>query len=109
MIYNIRAELITVAVAVLTGIILRLGYACLQCVRCIYRHPGWLIHAEDFLFWIGAAVYVFVQIYYTNDGVIRLDFVLGIVVGSCISEKMLRCFQKRRKKNLSKNKNKIRK
>ena len=109
MIYNIRAELIMVAVAVLTGIILRLGYACFQCIRCIYRHPVWLIHTEDLLFWMGAAVYVFVQIYYTNHGVIRLDFVLGVVVGSCVSEKMLQCFRKSRKKNLSKNKSKIKK
>lgn len=109
MIYNIRSELLMVAVAFLTGIILRLGYACFQCLRCIYCHPGWLIHAEDFLFWIGAALYVFVQIYYTNHGVIRFDFALGVVVGSLVSEKILRFFRKRRKKNLSKNKSEIRK
>lgn len=101
---SIKAELAIVAVAVLTGTILRFSYAVLQCLRNIHKHPKWLIGAEDLCFWIVAAVYVFVQIYYTNHGMIRLDFVLGIVVGSLISEKMLLFFQNIRKKISQKNK-----
>ena len=39
------------------------------------------IGAEDLIFWLGSAVYMFVQIYHTSDGSIRWYFILGVALG----------------------------
>ena len=61
--------------AVVSGAIVRLVYQCIRCFRLA------AIGAEDLIFWLGSAVYLFVQIYHTSDGSIRWYFVLGVVLG----------------------------
>ena len=67
--------------AVVSGAIVRLVYQCIRCFRRIVSHTLAAIGAEDLIFWLGSAVYMFVQIYHTSDGSVRWYFVLGIVLG----------------------------
>lgn len=67
--------------AILSGIIVLVSYTCIRVIRRIIKHNLAAITIEDFLFWIGTGLYLFVEIYYTSDGSIRWFFVLGVVFG----------------------------
>ena len=85
---GIKAEGAAFLEAVLAGMILYCAYTCIRLFRRIVHHTLSAIAAEDFLFWTGTAVYLFVQIYHTSNGSIRWYFILGVVCG-WISEKMV--------------------
>lgn len=95
---QIRGELIIFLVAVITGILLRLVYQSIDCFRQLVRHSLFVMGIEDIIFWIGSALYVFVQIYYTSDGGIRWYFILGLAFGSAFSSAILKSLKKGRKK-----------
>lgn len=78
---EIQGELIIFLVSVVTGIMLRLIYRSIGIFRQLVEHSLIFIGVEDLIFWVGAALYVFVQIYHTSDGSIRWYFVLGVVLG----------------------------
>ena len=78
---GIREEMMVFLAAVVSGAIVRLVYQCIRCFRRIVSHTLAAIGAEDLIFWLGSAVYLFVQIYHTSDGSIRWYFVLGVVLG----------------------------
>ena len=60
---GIKAEGAAFLEAVLAGMILCCAYTCIRLFRRIVHHTLSAIAAEDFLFWTGTAVYLFVQIY----------------------------------------------
>ena len=106
---GIREEFIVFVLAVLSGAIIRLIYKCISCFREIVKHSLAVIGVEDFIFWTGAALYLFVQIYHTSDGSIRWYFILGVVLGAFLSaffirkaEKLHKKMYARRKKNFPK-------
>lgn len=82
--YGIRSESFAFLEAVLTGMILYSAYICLCLFRQLVRHIPAAIAAEDLFFWLGSAVFVFVQIHHTTSGRIRWYFALGVVLGSII-------------------------
>jgi len=71
--------------AALSGIIVTAVYACIRVIRRLIKHNLIVIAVEDFLFWAGTAVYLFVQMYQTSDGSIRWFFVLGVMFGMILS------------------------
>ena len=87
---EIEGELIIFLVSVVPGIMLRLVYRSIGIFRQLVEHSLIFIGAEDLIFWIGAALYVFVQIYHTSDGSIRWYFILGLVFGTLFCEVVLR-------------------
>ena len=95
---EIREEVMIFLLAVIAGAVVRLSYRCICCFRSIVRHSLYAVEIEDMLFWIGAAVYLFVQIYHTSDGSVRWYFVLGIVLGAVVSSIILWKIEKTRKK-----------
>ena len=88
--YVIREESLAFLEAVLTGMIIYNVYMCIRMLRRIIRHAAAAIALEDLFFWLGTAVYVFVQIHHTTSGSIRWYFILGVVLGSflfsCVSK-----------------------
>ncbi|MCI9422297.1 MAG: hypothetical protein HFG81_06225 [Dorea sp.] len=78
---GIREEMMVFLAAVVSGGIVRLIYQCIRCFRRIVSHTLAAIGAEDIIFWLGSAVYMFVQIYHTSDGSIRWYFILGVGLG----------------------------
>lgn len=84
--------------AVLMGIILFAGYQVREALGHLLPKKRWLVHAGDILYWTGASFYLFVQIYYTNNGKIRWYGVLGLVFGAIFLQKILSLLQKMAKK-----------
>lgn len=78
---GIEKELFIFLLAVLAGIIVRLAYCCLGCLRKVVRHTHWAIELEDLVYWMGTAVFLFVQIYNTSSGSVRWYFILGVAFG----------------------------
>lgn len=105
---EIREEVMIFFLAVLAGMIVRFAYRVLHCLRKIVRHSLFVIEAEDVLFWIGTAIYLFVQIYHTSDGSVRWYFVLGVVLGVIISSVFIAQIEKMKKKISILRKNKSR-
>jgi len=95
---EIREEIVMFLAAIVSGMVVRLVYQCIECIRKIYRHRLLYIEIEDFLYWVGTAIYLFVQIYHTSYGVVRWNFVLGIVIGAVISTFFIRKIKKVLKK-----------
>ena len=81
---GIEEEMMIFLAAVFSGAIVRLTYRCISCFRQIVKHRRYAVEAEDLVFWTGAAIYLFVQIYHTSDGSIRWYFVLGVVIGTIL-------------------------
>ena len=80
--------------AMYSGSFLLSVYYLIEMIRKIIRHREWTINLEDIFFWIFSGGYLFVQIYHTNNGNIRLYYVLGLVLGALLSWKILRLFEK---------------
>ncbi len=97
---EIGEELIIFLVSVVTGIMLRLIYQSISCLRQLISHSRLAMGVEDMIFWTGAALYVFVQIYHTSDGSIRWYFILGLVFGAAFCTMILIKIEKMSKKNL---------
>lgn len=92
--FSIQEEMIAFLTAVISGVIVRIFYHCISCFRKIVKHNHFAVEIEDFVFWIGSSIYLFVQIYHTTNGSVRWYFVLGIVIGVLISTLFLRKWTK---------------
>lgn len=68
----------------LTGFLIGFVYDWLRVLRTIFRHPNFLIHIEDAVFWIAATVFIFVFMLNKNYGEIRLFSVCGVFIGMLI-------------------------
>ncbi len=55
-----------------------------QLLREVVHHAHWVIELEDLIYWIGTAIFLFVQIYYTSSGIVRWYFILGVGIGGII-------------------------
>ena len=95
---EIRGEIIAFITAIIAGMTIRFCYHCLTCIRNTWKHKKLLIEIEDILYWIVTSLYLFVQIYYTSNGVVRWFFVLGIVLGAIIATILVREIKKVTKK-----------
>lgn len=82
---GIQREMLVFLLAVLSGGIVRIVYRCLSCFREIVHHTRWMIELEDLLFWIGTAVFLFVQIYHISNGEIRWYIILGLAAGGTVT------------------------
>lgn len=90
---GIHEEMMVFLIAVVSGAIVRLVYQCIRCFRRIVVHDLAAVSVEDMIFWLGSAVYMFVQIYHTSDGSIRWYFVLGVALGTIFMTVFLRGVQ----------------
>ncbi|WP_461810217.1 spore cortex biosynthesis protein YabQ [Faecalimonas sp.] len=70
--------------AVIAGMFVYGTYTLLRVIRRIIKHNLRAISIEDFLFWTGTSLYLFMEIYYTSNGSVRWFFVLGVILGMLI-------------------------
>ncbi len=78
---GIGKELFIFLLAIMAGAIVRLAYRCISCLRNVVHHAHWVIELEDLFYWVGTAIFLFVQIYYTSSGSVRWYFILGVGIG----------------------------
>lgn len=95
---EIGEEVSIVLRAFLSGNIVYLSYSAIRILRRMIRHSLFFVSLEDFLFWIGTGLYLFLKMFNTSDGSIRWYFVLGVVVGSLFTALLEKNFTKIKKK-----------
>lgn len=84
--------------SVLMGMVLLATYFCFEALRHLFPHKSWMIDIEDISYWCVVSVYIFVQLYHTNNGKIRWFSILGVVIGAIFLWKILSVLQKTVKK-----------
>ena len=104
---QIQVEIMIFFSAVLSGAVLRAVYRGIGCVREWIPHRAAVIELEDLLYWLAAALYLFVQIYHTSNGSIRWYFILGVVLGSVFFSCLSKIPGKLRKKLYAKRRGKF--
>ena len=71
---------------VYTGMVLGLIYDLNRMIRRIFKPRRWIVGALDLLFWLIAAIIVFVVLFFANNGEIGCTTVLDWRLdGACIS------------------------
>lgn len=80
--------------AFLAGNTVFFTYSCIRVIRRLVKHNLFFISVEDFCFWIGTGLYLFLKIYHASDGSIRWFFVIGVVAGVCSAYGLI-CFIKK--------------
>lgn len=83
--FGIEKEISVFLQAILAGNMVCLVYCVLRVFRRIVRHNLFFISLEDILFWVGAAIFLFVQLNRSNQGEIRWHFVAGVIAGGSIT------------------------
>lgn len=78
---GIEEEISVFLQALLAGSTVLLVYYCIRVIRRLIRHNLFFVSVEDFFFWLGTGLYLFVEIYQTSDGNIRWFFVTGAAAG----------------------------
>ncbi|MDO4312255.1 MAG: spore cortex biosynthesis protein YabQ [Eubacteriales bacterium] len=104
---GLREEIASFLTAFLTGMTVACVYLCIRKLRRVIRHSLAAVTVEDALYWIGTAVYIFVQIYHTSSGSIRWYFVIGMLLGLMVFLLLVRLigkagnslYKKRKKKS----------
>lgn len=95
---NIKNELLVFFCACLTGVNVRAGYEILIFLRKMIIHNNLVKGIEDLFYWIFMSAYIFSQIYATTYGSIRWYFLLGLVFGVAIIQKLISSGEKIHKK-----------
>jgi hypothetical protein len=78
---GIANELSIFVSACLSGNLICLSYYVLRVIRRLVKHSLVWVSIEDLVFWVGAAIYLFMEMYRTCSGSIRWYFVLGVLAG----------------------------
>ena len=95
---NIKKELLVFFCACLTGVNVRAGYEILIFLRKMIIHNNLVKGIEDLFYWIFMSAYIFSQIYATTYGSIRWYFLLGLVFGVAVIQKLISSGKKYTKK-----------
>ena len=65
----------------LTGVAIGVLFDIFRILRKSIKTPNIIIYIEDILFWILAGLLILYNIWYFNDGEIRVYMFLGIIIG----------------------------
>lgn len=93
-----KKELLVFFCACLTGVNVRAGYEILIFLRKMIIHNNLVKGIEDLFYWIFMSAYIFSQIYATMYGSIRWYFLLGLVFGVAVIQKLIASGEKIHKK-----------
>ncbi len=78
----IHHELFLVIQALRTGAVLLLCYDLLRVFRKYAVYSRKISNAQDILYWMGSALYLFFRICQNNDGNLRFYMILSLVAGA---------------------------
>lgn len=80
----IKYEAILFLLSAGTGAILLLFYEFLAVLRKIFPHHPAVTACEDLCYWTAAGAFLFSVIYRFNQGILRIFFFLGCIIGAWI-------------------------
>lgn len=78
----ILKELQLLGCSIWQGAVLGFGYDLLKTLRKVIRHSRTAVSVEDIFYWIFTALYLFVNFYEENSGILRGYLFGGIVAGA---------------------------
>lgn len=83
----------------LTGVIIGFLFDFFRILRRSFKTPNIITYIEDILFWVLTGLLILYNIWYFNDGEIRIFMFLGIIIGillyiSTLSNFIVRLFSK---------------
>lgn len=78
---DIYVESKHIGYAILWGLELAVFYDAFSIFRNVVRHKNFFVYAEDFLYWMACAIFVFEHLYEIGDGYIRWYMALGVGIG----------------------------
>lgn len=83
----------------LTGVAIGVLFDIFRILRKSIKTPNIIIYIEDIIFWILAGLLILYNIWYFNDGEIRVYMFLGIIIGlllymSTLSNIIIKIFSK---------------
>lgn len=78
----IHHELFLFVQTIAVGAVLLLCYDLLRAFRNVILHSQRMTGMEDLVYWLCCTVFVFVQIYRTNEGILRFFMILGLWLGA---------------------------
>lgn len=73
--------------AMFSGMVLSALYDVIRIFRNIVKHRRIWISIEDFIFWNFVGVFIYIIIFYSNDGIIRWFIIVSAFVGAIIYHK----------------------
>ena len=85
----IHHELLLLVQTIAAGAVLLLCYDLLIAIRNVFVHSDKAAGAEDLLYWLCCAFFVFSEIYRSNEGILRFFMVLGFLSGAYICNRVL--------------------
>ena len=68
----------------LTGIGLGVLFDFFRALRKTFKTPDLVTYLEDIIYWILAGIIVLYNVWFFNDGEIRIYMILGILIGAVI-------------------------
>lgn len=78
---DILEEVRLFANSVVLGAALTFAYDGLRILRNVFKHSIFWISVEDFIYWVAAAVFIFLSLHKENNGVLRWFIVAGAMIG----------------------------
>lgn len=82
---GIEKELVVFGVSFLNGITIAAIYGAIRIFRRMIRHNLFWISLEDVSFWLFSAIFLFTEMYRVCAGSIRWYYVIGVILGGCIT------------------------
>lgn len=79
---GLETELLLFGRSVLLGVAMFVVYDLLRVLRRIFPRGIVWVSIEDFIYWVAAALYFFLQLCRENDGIIRGYILLGLILGA---------------------------
>jgi len=70
--------------SVLSGMFIALIYDIFRIKRRVIKTGVLFVYIEDLLFWIIVAIFIFIHVYYFNDGEFRCYILAGAIIGVII-------------------------
>ena len=86
---SIVVEAVFAAKCIGVGVMIAVAYDLLRILRNCVRHNRMAISAEDLVYWVLCAFFIFAVLYCENDGILRWYCVAGAALGMFVYEKTL--------------------
>lgn len=75
-----------------TGMLIGILFDFFRVLRKTYKTLDVITYIEDILFWILTGILIIYNIWFFNDGEIRLFMILGIIIGALLYTLTISCF-----------------
>lgn len=78
---NLQTQWVTLLWMLFSGGMMGIAFDSYRVISGELRFPRWSVHALDLFYWIAAALFVFRNLYHSNQGELRFYVFLGLFIG----------------------------